>query len=449
MDEQYQELIFEEDIETEEEEQIQDYNEQRKIFVERKDIEITSLYDRYKNGKLIVQPEYQRQYVWDKPKASRLIESVLLDVPLPMIYLSEGMDGKLSVIDGQQRLASFFAYFDNLFPDKSEFKLTGLRALSDLKNKAYKYLDDDKQDKIRQYGIPVIIFKKESDSELKFEVFERLNTGSVALNDQELRNCIFRGKYNELLKKMAQIPEYRVNLALKETEKRMKDIEYALRFSAFYHTSYDRFVSPMKRFLNNDMEKYQNITDYDAQELFNAFKQANFLVHSVFGKHAFKKYKRDDNNPNQGLWEPTIINSSLYDIIMYSFAVLNKEIIIRYSDKIRDALINLMVDDQDFIDSIEKATSSAKQVHYRFTTWMNTVRSVTENAQPQPRCFTYSLKKQMFEADNTCKICNNKIHSIDDAAVDHIKPYSEGGMTTPENARLTHRYCNWSRPRKE
>jgi len=231
----------------------------RSIYTDQGDPEIESLYGKYKRGKLLVQPDFQRHYVWDITKASRLIESVLLDIPLPVVYLSEGKDGKEYVIDGQQRLTAFFSFIDGQFPDRKDFKLSGLRVFTELNKISFKEMNDDLQDKIRYYKIRTITFRKESESDLRFEIFERLNTGAVSLNDQELRNCTYRGPYNELLKELSQDKDFMHILGLNAPDRRMKDVELVLRFAAFYHATYLKYKSPIKKFLNQDMEDYYNI----------------------------------------------------------------------------------------------------------------------------------------------------------------------------------------------
>ena len=100
--------------------------QENKIFTSSGDLEISSLHSKQKRGRLVLQPDFQRQYVWDSTKASKLIESAILGIPLPIIYLSEEKDGREYVIDGQQRLTSFFSFIDGKFPDDKQFKLTGL-----------------------------------------------------------------------------------------------------------------------------------------------------------------------------------------------------------------------------------------------------------------------------------------------------------------------------------
>lgn len=396
-----------------------------------------------------MQPDFQRQYVWDATKASKLIESAILFIPLPIIYLSEEKDGKEYVIDGQQRLTSFFSFIDGIFPDGKPFKLSGLNVCSDLNGKKFSELSEELQDKIRYYKIRTITFQKDSSENLKFEIFERLNTGSVQLNDQELRNCLYRGNFNVALKEMASDPDFMFICGLKAPDKRMKDKELVLRFCAFYHKTYLNYKAPIRNFLNIEAYEKRDISDKELLELKAAFKNSCQIIRSIFDKNSFKRfYKGKDSQPN-GFWEPKKFNTSLFDILMCSFAKEDKNKVFQNLDAIREALIYLMTEDQEFISSIELSTSSVQAVTTRFDKWRLTLQGILGVNQKEPRCFSYQLKEEMMNFDPTCPICKQKIQSIDDSAIDHIKQYWMGGKTIPENARLTHRYCNWARPRSE
>lgn len=443
-----EELEFENPLE-EEVEQIDVSADRRKIYTELGDPEVEGLHGKFKRGRLVVQPDFQRQFVWDTTKASRLIESALLEIPIPVVYVSQEQDNREYVIDGQQRLTSFFSFVDGKFPDGTDFKLKGLKVFKELNGKTYSSLTTDLQDVIRYFNIRTITFKKESNQGLKFEIFERLNTGSVQLNDQELRNCIYRGNFNVLLKELSADPDFTSLLGLTKPDKRMKDIELVLRFSAFYHVTYLNYKPPMKDFLNAEAEKYRSISSDEAQQLRAAFKNTCQIIRSAFGKNAFKRfYKGTDKNP-AGYWEPKKFNASLYDILMYTFAREDKNTVYQNLDSVREALIHLMTEDQDFIASIELSTSSLQAVTKRFDLWRLTLQDILGIGKKEPRCFSLQLKQVLFQTNNTCAICNQKIQEVDDSAIDHIKQYWTGGKTIPENARLAHRYCNWARPRND
>ncbi len=398
---------------------------------------------RFEAGDLVLDPLFQRRKVWEDARSSRLIESVILEVPLPIFYLAEGRDGKEEVIDGQQRLSAFFRFLHNAYP------LTGLKALRHLNGKYFKDLDKPTQRLVRDSSIRTILFRKESDEELRFEIFERLNTGAVPLNRQELRNCVYRGPYNQLLVELAGDPDYMWLMGLKGAEKRMRDVEYVLRFAAFYHATYLKYKPPMAHFLDEDMRKFQHASGQEQEELRVAFKTAVTLVRSLLGQNAFRRFYRGTDKTPDGRWEAKKFNASLYDILMWSFAGKDKNQVMANLDAIREALIALMTEDQSFIEAIELSTSAVRMVQTRFDTWRQALDAILATSAKQPRTFSRALKQELYDANPTCALCQQFIADLDDAAVDHVEQYWLGGKTIPENARLAHRYCNWSRPRKE
>jgi uncharacterized protein with ParB-like and HNH nuclease domain len=221
---EFDEMIIDEDSDIKEQEENREIESEsppspRQIYSDQGNLEVRSLNSKKIDGDLILQPDFQRGFVWDSSKCSRLIESALLGIPIPMIYLSEEIDGKEYVIDGQQRLTAFFSFIDGHYPkdnaeDAKDFKLDHLKSFPQLNGKFFRDLPKELQKKINSYKIITITFKKESDPNLKFEMFERLNTGSVQLNDQELRNCVYRGKYNKLLFRLSQYNDFQKILGI-------------------------------------------------------------------------------------------------------------------------------------------------------------------------------------------------------------------------------------------
>lgn len=169
----------------------------KKVFTEKKDFPLSTIKDMFDDGDIVPQPDYQRDYVYDEKNASRLIESVLMGIPIPTIYLCEESDGICSIIDGQQRMTSFVRYL------KNEFSLKGLEELTAFNGKKFKDLDKKVQRNLKSATLNTIVLKKESQ-ELKYEIFARLNRGAVKLKAQELRNCIYRGTFNNMLEKIEQ-----------------------------------------------------------------------------------------------------------------------------------------------------------------------------------------------------------------------------------------------------
>ena len=416
----------------------------RKIRTDVGDPEVQALHQKFKKGKLITQPHFQRRSVWDNAKASQLIESALLGIPLPVVYLAKEKEEKVSVIDGQQRLTSFFRFIDG------GYSLTGLKEFEELNNKKFEGIGESHQDKILECKIRTITFLEDSDENLKFDIFERLNSGSVSLNAQELRNCIYRGKYNDLLRSLSDDKDYKKIMNYKGPDKRMRDVENVLRFAAFYFQGYLQYKQPMKDFMNQEMKTRQDISPDKAEELTLAFKKSVSLIYSMHEGHHFSRFAKGSEGSQDGKWENTF-NASLYDILMWSFAQdeYDKNMIMRNLDAIKEAYISIMASDDEFNDSILLSTSSIKQVRTRFDKWRLALAKTIGNQEKEPRCFSRELKEKLFKENPICALCNNKIAHIDDAAVDHIEQYWLGGKTIPDNARLTHRYCNATRSRNE
>ena len=171
----------------------------RHVYTQPYDLVVESLIDQIKGGTIFLRPiserpSFQRRYVWTITLASRLIESILLNVPIPPCYLSQNDDFELDVIDGQQRLFSIYRFMDN------QFALSGLEVLKDINKSRFHKLPERLQRQLKTHTLRLVAVTNESHPEIKFDVFQRLNTNTVPLNAQELRNCVYRGSLNELLK---------------------------------------------------------------------------------------------------------------------------------------------------------------------------------------------------------------------------------------------------------
>ncbi|MBN1618344.1 DUF262 domain-containing protein [Candidatus Dojkabacteria bacterium] len=416
-------------------------NQKRIINYESLNPDIKTLYDNWKTGDLLLQPEYQRNFVWDAQKASNLIESILLKIPIPIIYTSED-DEKEEVIDGQQRLTSIFSYIDGEFPDGNQFKLKKLKILSELSGKSFKELDEKIQKAIFKRGLSLIKISENSNNDIKFEMFERLNTNITRLNAQELRNCMYRGSYNGFIKEMSKNNDFQKILNKPEYSKRMLDSELILMFFSFYDTNFIQFRGNMKQFLNEDMRKNKNINDNEMRKLTEVFKKSVDLVKTIFGEKAFRTYSIDKNT-KKGTFDNRKLNQGLFLILMYGFIPYNKNQIIPYADLIREELLSLQIHNMEFIDSLTgSGTNSRDKIYKKISIWENSLRNIIGYPIGEKRAFSKKLKETLFEQSNKCKICGNEILDIDDAEVDHIICYWEGGKTIPENAQLTHRICN-------
>ena len=415
----------------------------KKIIWQAKDFSLREFQAMKQDGDLILQPDYQRKYVMNIKLASRLIESILIDVPIPVVYLAEESDGTFSVIDGQQRLTSFISYIEGSLPDNNTFKLKSLSVLKELNNKSFADLNKEHQTKIKTTTIHTILIKKESPDDIKFEIFERLNTGSIKLNEDELRNSVYRGNYIKLLAELEEDPDFHALVRNDRYKNRMIYRGMFLRFFAFSEKTYLNYSASMKQFLNKELRDNQNLSDIKANEYRKRFKHCVELVKMTFGEQAFRRFVIDENKGVNGQWTNGI-NTSLFDVQMCGFIHYTKHDIAPHTDRIREAMINLILDDK-FFQSIAVRTNDKDQVQYRFKMWFQALNDIIGKPEDTQRTFNYETKRKLYNQDPTCKICNQQIMMIEDSEVDHIIPYSKGGKTVIENAQITHKFCNRSK----
>ncbi len=243
-------------------------------------------------------PFYQRRLRWDKKMQSQLIESFLINIPVPPIILYEKNYNSYEVMDGQQRITAIKDFYQN------NLKLTGLELWSELNGRTYQELPTKIKAGIDRRSISSIVLITESTTDpeqaffLKQITFERLNTGGVALSKQEIRNCIYSGKFNQLLFELAQnnifakawnIPiDKPEQLAENNLYKKMEDVELILRFFAFRHA--EEFRNGIEGFLDFYMMKSLNFSDEDLRILKNIFLETITLADQIYGKNLFKPF---------------------------------------------------------------------------------------------------------------------------------------------------------------
>lgn len=414
---------------------------QRKIIWQAKDFSIREFLTMKNDGELLLQPNYQRNYVATDLIASKLIESILLDVPIPVVYLAEEQDGSYSVIDGQQRLTSFLSFLEGKFPDNRPFKLSGLKVLPEINRRLFIDLDLELQKKIRSTTIHSIIIKKESNPDIKFEIFERLNTGSTKLNEDEIRNTVYRGKYIDLLAELSENQGFHVLVRKDNFKKRMIYRGMILRFFALSEKSYLNYKSSMKQFSNKELRDNKDLSASKEKEYRNRFEHCLDLVKVVFGEMAFRRYMPGENG-DVGKWGESQINMALYDLQMVGFVNYTKNDVLAKADLIREGLLDLMINNQQFRELLIWQTSDTDKLKKRFRIYMDMLETIIGDPSYSQRNFSFSVKQELFNANPFCAISGQKILAIEDSEVDHIIPYSKGGKTEINNAQLVLRYFN-------
>lgn len=322
----------------------------RRIHTQGYDLSLNTLEEQWKDGTLIV-PDFQREYVWDNAKASRLIESLLLNIPIPSLFLSENAEAQYEVVDGHQRVYSVIRYLDNQFP------LSGLRIQQELIGKRFFKLPEREQRFLRTRVIRAIIISADSAPAMKFEVFERLNTGGLALNAQEVRNAIYRGLLNEKLKELERDAGLRYCLGSKTPRRRMVDRELVLRFLAL-SDRLEAYRPPLLRFLNDYMYENRDAKARWLTERAERFQETTALVADVLGRSAFRVIDRDGAPLERN------INRAVFDAQMLAFSVADPKTARARKAKIIEGFGSLF-EDADFLDAIRRATGDRARTHER------------------------------------------------------------------------------------
>ena len=226
------------------------------------DPDLETLHLRWKRGDIII-PEFQRGFVWKPTQASKLIESFLMGLPVPGIFVFVQGRGRGEadrtqlVIDGQQRLLSVFGFFEGTLPDGRNFRLSGVDER--WQGKGYKDLEHWEQKLLLTSILRVVNIEQrepQNDSSSIYQIFERLNTGGTALTPQEIRNSSYHGPFNDMLAEANKDSVWRAILGTQQLDARMRDVELIARFLALYEGS-DAYAPPMKKFISDYMEKHQ------------------------------------------------------------------------------------------------------------------------------------------------------------------------------------------------
>ncbi|CAN1505058.1 Domain of unknown function DUF262 [Flavobacteriaceae bacterium] len=330
------------------------------------DMTFRELINMYEDDELL-KPELQRKYVWDKPEASRFIESILLGLPIPSIFLANTKENNKLIIDGYQRIMTVYDYVKKgiFAKDGKVFKLVNTERINKKwRGKAFIELDEFDQKKIRQTTIHSIIFEQkhpnDNDSSL-YQIFERINTSGRVLKPQEIRNCVYQGNLNSLLFKLNIEPNWRTLFGIEEEDSRMLDLEFILRYFAL---SKEDLIGKktgqlsLKLFLNNYMgEKSNNTTDY-IENKEAEFKNLIIIILNSFGDNAFRNYS------SEGIFSKKF-HPTIYDSIMISTNyALKKGIDILNLKNINEKRLELL-QNEDFKRYATQRTTNLENINGR------------------------------------------------------------------------------------
>lgn len=290
---------------------------------------------------------FQREYVWPRTKADRFIESLLLGLPVPGIFLVKEPSGRLLVLDGHQRLYSLHAYYQGVIHGV-EYRLDGVQER--FKGKRYRDLDVEDRRRLDDSIIHATVIRQDEPSEDQssvYMIFERLNTGGVNLQPQEIRVALYHGELVRVLRTLNEDPSWRALYGKKS--KRLKDLEMILRFFAlFYHSA--KYRSPMKDFLNRYMESNRDLQRQTEKDLQRVFLGAVSVLHEVIGTRAFRLVRA--------------VNAAVIDSVMTGLARRLAKGTITNKDQLRERYTALLKD-KNYRAAVETGTSQESNVETR------------------------------------------------------------------------------------
>ncbi len=317
------------------------------------DFTLEVLYTKWNAGDIEI-PRFQRQFVWRQVQASKLIESFLIGLPVPAVFLyTKRTTQKFLVIDGQQRFRSVFYFFDGFFGEEQKgkrqvFQLKGLSKDSKYYDKTFEDLDEPDRRKLHNCVLRSFIVQQldpAADDTSMYHIFERLNTGGTLLANQEIRNCVYRGSFTELLQVLNTLPEWRRIVGRDAPDTRQKDVELILRFFALLDTA--SYKKPMKDFLSKFMKANREPSNSVLGQFEELFRGTCKGVVDNIGDRPF--------HIRAGL------NSAVFDCVMVSFAnhrgVIAADIRERY---------DRLVSDDEFLNNARSGTTDELVLRKRF-----------------------------------------------------------------------------------
>jgi hypothetical protein len=331
-------------------------------------VNLGSLLEQLEYNEIDLQPEFQRESdVWTQVKKSRLIESVLLGLPLPSFYFSEDPEtNKLLVVDGLQRLCAF-----SDFCITKKLKLKGMQFLTGLEGWTYDKLDRTQIRRIKSLKVTLNTLRKNTPQRVKLVIFQRVNTAGVPLTSQEMRNALYQKKATDLLKRMVKLDSFRKATGGKIPSKRMTDCDFANRFVAFYlyRKEYD---GNLDEFMGDALENINRMSQQEIDSIHDTFDRSMTICYRLLGNTAFKR--PDPQKPNSFLKT----NKAIFEVLSVSIAQLTdneQEILVQRKNRFQNEIYSLFMN-EDFIKSITSGTAKTPQVEYRHTKVQQLIKQV-------------------------------------------------------------------------
>ena len=314
---------------------------------------VAEVVKRIKRGRFFLAPDFQRDFVWEPSKQSKLVESCLMRIPLPVLYVAEGRDGRIVVVDGLQRLTTFVRFLGD------KLALTKLGHGHPLNGKRFSDLSIQLRERVEDTQLTLYILDKDAPQRARLDIFERVNSGDI-LTRQQMRNAIYSGPGTRWLSDMAKEKSFLTATDRSLNAKTMRDREAINRFAGFCLLGWESYVNgDMDEFLAQTLERLNREGDDVRRELKGAFIQSMHNNYELFGHHAFRRSLATDRDKR------SVINLALFDVLSWAFTQISSRKIDEEGDEIGQIIIDL-VTNTTFKEAITYSTNSTNPVKTRF-----------------------------------------------------------------------------------
>jgi len=342
------------------------------IDVTTKSMTVNLLLSRVRSKAIDLQPEFQRRWgLWDEKRQSRLIESLLLRIPLPSLYAAEDRDERWEIVDGIQRLSTIACFVDHKVlcdvdgheGDVKPLKLSGLEYLKAYNGKTFEQLPSRFQLRLEEAELVVHLIRRGTPTAVKFNVFARINTGGVALSPQELRHALTPGPARKILEEWAKSEAFKRATDNSVRSQRMDDREMVLRFLAYRLKPYQEYqANDREDFLIEAMAKINDLAKNRVDALRQDFDAAMETAYDIFGLDAFRKRYNASN-------QRSTINKALFEAISVGLATLTDEQRLKLVER-RPLICKGLIDlcsDWSFHNAISQGVTEPAKVRRRFS----------------------------------------------------------------------------------
>jgi len=405
---------------------------------------VATLWQQFLDGDLILDPDFQREFVWDRKKSSLFIDSLVSGYPTQSLYFSREADNRRIVIDGRQRLTALFNYLSKVWsPDGSVFRLSRDLDDSRLRGRAFDQLDGVTARAIMGASLAVSTVDEPLRPDIKRIIFMRLNDKPTPLDPQQFRNALYYGPFMHFVRDLTKFEKFR---ELAHPSRKTKESQYQemiLRFLALDTHDVNSFRGSLRDLLDATCQTYQHEKQQEIYDTMRGrFQEAVLRNEVLFGDQTFTRFNLGKRlvNPN-GFWTSKFINKNIYELMMWGVLRIQEEEFLLYRDSLRESILHFFATNQMIKIHLEGGHSNGKNaaVKERFALFQARLNATLQQMREVNEPFTYEWKWSQFHLTDRCAVCDKPILERDDSAVyEHSDYWAE---RPKEKVNFAHRCC--------